>query len=114
MEKEKNKQKPNWVWQKPVRSKMYFLLTLLEAQMVKNLPAVQETQVWSVGWKDPLEKAMPTHSSILAGESHAQRSLVGYSPWSHKESNTTEELSLWPFSESEISPFLSFSVYKAW
>ena len=46
MEKEKkNKQKPNWVWQKPVRSKMYFLLTLLVAQMVKNLPAMQETQV---------------------------------------------------------------------
>ena len=94
MEKEKNKQKPNWVWQKPVRSKMYFLLTLLEAQMVKNLPAVQDTWVQSLHQEDPLKKGMPTHSSILAGESHAQRSLVGYSPWSHKESNTTEELSL--------------------
>ena len=36
------------------------------AQMVKNLPAVQETQVGSLGWKDPLEKGMATHSSILA------------------------------------------------
>ena len=36
------------------------------AQMVKNLPAMQETWVWSLGWQDPLEKAMATHSSILA------------------------------------------------
>ena len=35
-------------------------------QMVKNLPAMQETQVWSMGWEDPLEKGMVTHSSILA------------------------------------------------
>ena len=37
-----------------------------EAQMVKNLPAVQETWVRSLGWEDPLEKGMATHSSILA------------------------------------------------
>ena len=36
------------------------------AQMVKNLPAVQETQVRSLGWEDPLEKEMATHSSTLA------------------------------------------------
>ena len=38
----------------------------LVAQSVKNLPAVQETQVLSLGWEDPLEKEMATHSSILA------------------------------------------------
>ena len=38
----------------------------LVAQMVKNLPAMQETQVPSLGWEDPLEKEMVTHSSILA------------------------------------------------
>ena len=38
----------------------------LVAQMVKNLPALQETQVRSLGWEDPLEKGMATHSSILA------------------------------------------------
>ena len=38
----------------------------LVAQMVKNLPAMQETQVQSLGRKDPLEKGMTTHSSILA------------------------------------------------
>ena len=36
------------------------------AQTVKNLPAMQETQVQSLGQKDPLEKGMATHSSILA------------------------------------------------
>ena len=35
-------------------------------QMVKNLPAIQDTQVWSLGWEDPPEKGMATHSSILA------------------------------------------------
>ena len=38
----------------------------LVAQMVKNPPAMQETQVQSLGWEDPLEKEMATHSSILA------------------------------------------------
>ena len=38
----------------------------LVAQLVKNLPAVQEIWVWSLGWEDPLEKGMATHSSILA------------------------------------------------
>ena len=36
------------------------------AQMVKNLPAMQENQVHSLAWEDPLEKEMSTHSSILA------------------------------------------------
>ena len=38
----------------------------LVTQSVKNLPTVQETQVRSLGWEDPLEKEMATHSSILA------------------------------------------------
>ena len=38
------------------------------AQMVKNLPARQGTQVGSLGWEDPLEKEMATHTSILAWE----------------------------------------------
>ena len=38
----------------------------LVAQMVQNLPAVPETWVWSLGWEDPLEEGMATHSSILA------------------------------------------------
>ena len=42
--------------------------TSLVAQLVKNLPAMQETQVWSLGQEGPLEKEMATHSSILAWE----------------------------------------------
>ena len=42
------------------------LSTSLVAQTVKNLPAVWETGVRSLGWEDPLEKGMATHSSILA------------------------------------------------
>ena len=38
----------------------------LVAQMVKNLPAIQETWVQSLGWEDPVEKEMATHFSILA------------------------------------------------
>ena len=64
----------------------------LVVQMVENLPTVQQTWVRSLGQEDPLEKGMATHSSILAGESQGQKSLVGYSPWGHKESDTTERL----------------------
>ena len=45
-----------------------FFGALLVAQMVKNLPARQETQVWYQGWEDPLEKEMATHANILAWE----------------------------------------------
>ena len=48
---------------------------------------MQETQVHSLGWKVPLVKEMATHSSILPGKSHGQKSLVGYSPWGPKESD---------------------------
>ena len=47
----------------------------------KDLPSMQETWVQSLGWEDPLEKGMATHSRFLPGEFHGQRSLVGYSPW---------------------------------
>ena len=60
--------------------------------MVKNLPALQETQVQSLGWKDPLEKGMAAHSSTLDWRIPWAESLMGYSLWGHKESNTTERL----------------------
>ena len=53
--------------------------------MVKRLPAMRETWVQSLGQKDPLEKEMATHSSILPGKSNEQRRLIGYGPWCHKE-----------------------------
>ena len=63
-------------------------------QMVKNLPAVQETQVCSMGQEDfPAQKWQPT-PVFLPGEFHGQRSLVGYSPWGCIESDKTEQLTL--------------------
>ena len=47
------------------RIKFLSLRTALVAQLVKNLPAVQETWAWSLIWEDPLEKRKATHSSIL-------------------------------------------------
>ena len=49
----------------------------------------RETQVQSLGWEDPLEEHMATHMSILAGESHGERSLEGHGLWAHKEPHTT-------------------------
>ena len=62
----------------------------LVAQMVKNPSATQETQVWSLGREDPLEEGMRPTPVFLSGETHVSRSLVGYSPWGWKESDTTE------------------------
>ena len=65
------------------------------AQKGKNAPAMQEpkeTQFQSLDWEDPPEEEMTDISTpiFLLGESHGQKSLVGYSPWSHKESNTAK------------------------
>ena len=68
----------------------YPLQASLVAQAVKNLPTMQETWVQLLGREDSLEKGMATHSSILAWRTHGKRSLMGYSPWGHKESDTTE------------------------
>ena len=62
----------------------------LVAQTVKNLPAMPETWVQSLSQKDPLEKGMATHSSILAWGIPWTEELGGYSPWGHKESDMTE------------------------
>ena len=56
----------------------------LVVQSVKNLPAVQETQVQSLGQEDPLEKEMATHSSILAWKIPRTEELAGYSLWGCK------------------------------
>ena len=61
--------------------------------VIKNPSAMQEPQetwVQSLGWEDPLEKGMATHSSILVWKIHGQKSLEGYSPEGRKESDTTE------------------------
>jgi len=54
---------------------------------------MQETQVQSLGWEDPQRRKWQPTLVFLPGESHGQRSLVGYSPRSRKESDTAERLS---------------------
>ena len=61
------------------------------AQLVKNLPAMWETWVRSLGWEDPLEKGKATHFSILAWRI----------PWGHRELDTAEPLSLHSTGASE-------------
>ena len=69
------------------------------AQTVKNLPALWETWVRSLGGEDPLEKEMATHSSVLAWRIPWTEDLGDYSLWGPKELSTTER------------PTLSFSVF---
>ena len=62
------------------------------AQTLKSMPATQETWVFdSLGLEDPLEVGNPLQYSCLEN-SHGERSLVGYSPWGHKESDMIEQL----------------------
>ena len=60
------------------------------AQMVKNPPSMQETQVQSLGQKDPAEKETATHSSILAWRSPWAEEPGGLQSTCHKESDTIE------------------------
>ena len=59
-------------------------------QRVKNLTAVQETQIVSLGQEDPLEQGMATHSSILPWEIPWTEETGGLQSWGRKESDTTE------------------------
>ena len=59
--------------------------------MVNKLPALQETQVQSLGWEDPLEKEVATHSSVLTWRIPWTEEPGGlYSPWRHEELDMTE------------------------
>ena len=62
--------------------------------MVKNMPAMQETQNGSLDWEDPLEKGMATRSSILTWRIPWTEEPGGLHLWGHKESDMTEQLTL--------------------
>ena len=67
---------------------------LLVAQMIKNLPEMQDSQVPSLGQEDPLEKGMATHCSILAWTIPWTKETVDYSLWIQKELDMIEQLTL--------------------
>ena len=62
--------------------------------MVKNLTAMLETQVQSLGWEDPLEKEMATHSSVLAWRVPWKKDPGGLQSMGHTEPDMTEGLTL--------------------
>ena len=67
----------------------------LVARMVKNLPAMQETWIQSLGQEDPLEKGMATHSSILAWRiPWTEKPGRLYGPWGCKKSDKTEWITI--------------------
>ena len=67
----------------------------LVAHMVKNPPAIRQTWVWSLGWEDPLEEGMASTPVFLPRESpRTEEPGRLHSPWGHKESDTTEWLSV--------------------
>ena len=100
----------NWIseignrWYGICKKRLWFILGPLVAQTVKNLPAVQETWVWSLGQEDPLEKETPV---FLPGEFYGQKSLVGYSPWSHKESDMADHASLTHSTTTELLAYIA-------
>ena len=63
-----------WIWRNTM---MTIVLTFPGGSVVKNPPAMQEKWIWSLGWEDPLEKEMATHSSILAWEVPWTEELCG-------------------------------------
>ena len=99
-----NKKRRN-LWKNRGLLPLHFLLV---APMVKNLPAMQESQVWPLGWEDPLERGMATHSSILAWRIPQTEEPGGLQSWSRKESDMTEQLTLsfFTFKGIEIIPSL--------
>ena len=69
-------------------------LASLVAQTIKNLPAMWETQVLSLGQEDTQEKEMATHSSILAWRIPWREEYGGYSSWAHKDPDMNEWLAI--------------------
>ena len=102
----------------------------LVAQMVKNLPAMQETWVQSLGWEDPWRRERLPTPVFLPGESHGQRNLAGYSPRGREELDMTKWLtllhkllvnrhrSLWRSLEGRLTAYIFGSVtglfFKEW
>ena len=79
--------------------------------MIKNLPTnARDTQTWvpCLGQEDPLEKEVAAHSVFLPGRCHGQRSLMGYSPWGHRESDMTQWVNI---SNAFPVPWLAWSNY---
>ena len=76
-------------------NELHFWVGSLVAQTVKNLPAMRETWVPSLGGEDPMKKEMATHSSILVWRIPRTEERGGLQSMGGKESDTTEQLRFW-------------------
>ena len=102
-----------------LNSTIYSFRASLEAQMIRNLPAMWETQVWSMGWEDPLEEGMATHSRILAWripgtEEPAELQSVGLQKVRHDWATNTHT-ELYCFMQcTHIFASFSFPIYSTY
>ena len=91
---------------------LQYLWASLVAQLVKNPPAMRESWVQPLGLEDPLERKWQSTLVLSPREFHGQRSLVGSSPWSHKELDTTEQLHFYFLStQTDVSEIRRFRKY---
>ena len=74
------------------RSKQGFPQWLSGKEYTCNAEDLEKTQVQSLGWEDPWSRKWQPTPVFSPGKSHGQRSLAGFSPWGHKESDTTKQL----------------------
>ena len=102
----------NWIELNPFTRTLRFIIHVSSGTMVKNLPAMWDTQFQSPGQEDPMEKGMQPLLVFLPGEFHGQRSLV-YSPQGCKESDMTEWLTLSFSFKDRFTSTLSLKVYEA-
>ena len=98
----------SWSWSVPYIN----VVTSLVAQMVKNLPATQETRVWSLGQENPWRREWQPTPVFVPGESHGKRHLLAYSPCGCKvrqdwETNTIKHLE----TQSEILIFFPSALW---
>ena len=97
-------------------SSSWFIIAVFSlcTRTVKNLPAIQETRVWSLDQEDPPRREWQPSPVILAAESHGQRSLAGYIPWGCKRvrhnraTNTHTVLIKWKRLRISLIPFMRF------
>ena len=111
---------PIFEFQSPIMKRTSFLVLVLKgraslvAQTVKRLPAMWETRVRFLGREDPLEKDWQSTPALLPGKSHGRRSLIGYSPWGHKELDTTECVGHLVMSMCRVFPSVVGTVCLLW
>ena len=85
-----------WPWAQKYSFVCFMLVPgFPDGSVAKNLPAMWKMRVQSLGWEDPLEEKWQSTPVFSPGKFHGQRTLAGYSPWGHKESGITEQLSIY-------------------